>query len=58
MVVANERVLELMIEDVETTPLTELVAMLPLVVKLFDEMIEVVAETPLTTVVKILPVTD
>ena len=48
----------MMIDDVETTPFTLLVAILPAVAKELDEITEVVAVTPLIILVRVFPVTD
>jgi hypothetical protein len=56
--VAKLKVLELMMLEVDTTPFTDEVAILPDVVKLLDEITVVVAITPLTVLVNTFPVTD
>jgi hypothetical protein len=56
--VAKLKVLLLMIVEVDTTPFTDEVAILPEVVKLLDEITVVVATTPLTVEVNTFPVTD
>ena len=55
--VAKLKVLLLIIVEVEITPFTDEVAILPEVVKLLEDMTDVVATTPLTVEVKTLPLT-
>ena len=59
LLVVVEMVLEVITEEVETTPLTEEVAMLPPIVKELELMMEVMAEEiPLTMVWKVLVVVE
>ena len=55
--VANESVLLLIIVEVEITPFTDEVAILPAVANELEDITVVVATTPLTVEVKTLPLT-